>query len=980
MSIFISYSSKEMEIAAKICEYLEENGFECWIAPRNVVGGANYPTQIVNAIKDCEFFLLLASRNTNLSGHVSNEVDIAFNSKKIIIPFRLENVEFTDEYTYFLGRKHRIDAYKDMNTALRLLISDLNKFKNNTPPSTITEENKLSIIQQTEYIEQSEEKQKFDILSREEIVDFIIKKSEKYPYNLYEKINTKEKLSNFTNLARTLFKNTVSSYSNGKLLDSNIDIVSIIVNELSCGSAKSIRVQGLPGSAKNMILQLAFYQMLENYKNGINDYLPIYISASYYEKAVYNSQKIHEQMKNYIGKDLETYLNYLNHNSQTKPVIFVEAIRQHYVSKISPEMVLNEILLPLGNFNRINAIDTGLIKNCSRLKKVIPIAGKEKGYSFVTNSIPVCNKNSAMNVIKAVVSMYEYDLRAEEIYNTFKVLKFSTIDIFLIRLIAKELISSYDFAGIKLTEMYEKLALNELYGDEEKLRSVSSNIFEYMFNDKFDVNSTDYKGAQWSLPHKHNSYLEFLISYYFINKIKNYKELNDYSFFRTMLTSNGNHFVSSFLKNDYLLQHTLLDFIIENYEQFDIRQKSNAAYWLGHITFNNLSLTAISLLTNEFDRLKILVKSNNKLEQINLDNHFLFRSICTGLLLHSQTKVLDDFLCIIVANDIANLINRGSTIEYYGDSYQIAAHEAYYLDSDFSIGEQAIQILNGKIETVLFGNSKGFVEYDLITMLTILQARMQNRNLKLKFSVTPYVEKAIFYIDSYQKKPQNVSSGKIKYYFESIKEDFQNYLNEENFDIGPMVYNKYRKLKEIKMQQWVDHNIKDPESVSEHLYSAWLLAVLFLPDELDSEGYCKKEILDMLLVHDMAEAELGIKMSGLNISRRNIDDRNNVLKKLFLKGTYPDFANLTYYYNVWTGYYNGININSRTARDINLIQTVYTFCEYYKCNPENFTVEDIRSWIGEKSNLMTEIGYEIFDRLIENNSDFNGIIQQIANC
>ena len=86
------------------------------------------------------------------------------------------------------------------------------------------------------------------------------------------------------------------------------------------------------------------------------------------------------------------------------------------------------------------------------------------------------------------------------------------------------------------------------------------------------------------------------------------------------------------------------------------------------------------------------------------------------------------------------------------------------------------------------------------------------------------------------------------------------------------------------------------------------------------------------------------------------------------------------YYNVWTGYYNGININSRTARDINLIQTVYTFCEYYKCNPENFTVEDIRSWIGEKSNLMTEIGYEIFDRLIENNSDFNGIIQQIANC
>ena len=103
--IFISYSSKELDIALKVCEFLENNNFKCWIAPRNVEAGGNYATQIVNAIKKCDLLVLLASENTNNSGHVSNEVSIAFDNKKIIIPFKIQEFVFTDEYLYFLGRK-----------------------------------------------------------------------------------------------------------------------------------------------------------------------------------------------------------------------------------------------------------------------------------------------------------------------------------------------------------------------------------------------------------------------------------------------------------------------------------------------------------------------------------------------------------------------------------------------------------------------------------------------------------------------------------------------------------------------------------------------------------------------------------------------------------------------------------------------------------------------------------------------------------
>ena len=39
--IFISYSSKQKSIADGVCHYLEENGFKCWMAPRDIPVGAN---------------------------------------------------------------------------------------------------------------------------------------------------------------------------------------------------------------------------------------------------------------------------------------------------------------------------------------------------------------------------------------------------------------------------------------------------------------------------------------------------------------------------------------------------------------------------------------------------------------------------------------------------------------------------------------------------------------------------------------------------------------------------------------------------------------------------------------------------------------------------------------------------------------------------------------------------------------------------
>ena len=811
--------------------------------------------------------------------------------------------------------------------------------------------------------------------TRETIVDLLIEKSGKYPYNIYEKICTPEGKARVRACADQMFRETVKTYRHSKRVTDGESPVDLIVRELLGQESAMIQVQGMPGSAKNMILQLAFYELLERFRAGETNVLPFYISASYYEKIPYNPQSVHEQMHDILSKEFCAYFSFLRANPAVRPVLMIEAIREHNVAKIAPENVIFELWREQGRFSRVCAMDVGLIKNRSRLKRVVPITGDTKGYVFLTSPVPIDDQAAVMALIESVFGIYGYDLLPESTYSVLKELKFPTVDIFLVRLIAKEMLSLCGQEEISLTEVYEKLALSELYGDTERLAVVAEELYDYVFDPSYIFSASEYNAAMWSLPHKHGTFLDFLIAYYFVRRIEDYQSHDEQRFFGTMLTAMANRFMTSFMKDNYALQETMLRFITENYEVFDVQQKSNAAYWLGRISYKNLVMEALTLLTKEFTKYKPIVKTNNKNTQENCDRHFLFRAICTGMLSQGQANMMDEYLCIVVNNDIANAINRGATIEYFGDNYQMVAHDTYYLDTDLSAGEQAIRILNSRIECALLGDAGGFVESDLVTMLTLLQARMQNPRLTLKFDIRPYIQKALEFLRVYQGRPQNIVSSKLQYYFKSVEEDFSIYMQGEAFDIGPMIYNRYRSLRQVKRRQWVSHQIEDPESVSEHAYSAWLMAMFFLPEEHHSEGYCKREILDMLLIHDMAEAVSGAQVTQAPGARDTLADRNDVLRKLFLKGSYPDVANLTYYYNIWTGYYNGLNTNARTARDINLLQSVYTFCEYYCMYQEHFTLAEVGQWLDEKHKLRTELGYQLFDRLITNNLDFASVME-----
>jgi formylglycine-generating enzyme required for sulfatase activity len=108
--VFISYASEDFAIAARVCQALENTGSPCWMAPRDIPAGADYPSAIVEGIREAGVLVLLVTDAAVQSPHILSEVGHAFNEKKRIIPVRLSKVALPSELEYFLLTTQWLDA------------------------------------------------------------------------------------------------------------------------------------------------------------------------------------------------------------------------------------------------------------------------------------------------------------------------------------------------------------------------------------------------------------------------------------------------------------------------------------------------------------------------------------------------------------------------------------------------------------------------------------------------------------------------------------------------------------------------------------------------------------------------------------------------------------------------------------------------------------------------------------------------------
>ncbi|WAC04907.1 MAG: TIR domain-containing protein [Methanoregula sp.] len=108
--VFISYAQLDKPIADAVCAKLESRHIRCWIAPRDVPPGKNFPEAIIDAIEESKVVTLIFSSHANNSPHVLREVTKAVNKGCIIVPFRVEDVVPSKSMEYLISVPHWLDA------------------------------------------------------------------------------------------------------------------------------------------------------------------------------------------------------------------------------------------------------------------------------------------------------------------------------------------------------------------------------------------------------------------------------------------------------------------------------------------------------------------------------------------------------------------------------------------------------------------------------------------------------------------------------------------------------------------------------------------------------------------------------------------------------------------------------------------------------------------------------------------------------
>lgn len=109
-TIFISYSSKDSELARLVFDSLTNNGISCWLAEKSIKPGENYAMAIISALDTAEIVMLLYTGNSNISPEIHKEIERASSKRIPIVPVRFENVPYHPALEYHLGVAQWIDA------------------------------------------------------------------------------------------------------------------------------------------------------------------------------------------------------------------------------------------------------------------------------------------------------------------------------------------------------------------------------------------------------------------------------------------------------------------------------------------------------------------------------------------------------------------------------------------------------------------------------------------------------------------------------------------------------------------------------------------------------------------------------------------------------------------------------------------------------------------------------------------------------
>lgn len=838
-------------------------------------------------------------------------------------------------------------------------ISDLSfrmKFLTSTPQKLVEIERHLKLL-----INQSYYKKKFPNNSIEEFIHkkYINQKDIDFVFDP----STLDKYSDLFKMLAS-FEGGVESY-----LSFSQNIFEVCAQHIYLSESQHpLVVNGLAGSGKSTFLSVLYKAMASNYKHG--SYLPIYINVQTYlhiplENAIEQLANDINHIKKLISPSDNIILIIDGHDDSFRSVIYnaKELIAKVYElldcqKKVVGVNTHDRAFLPQLEESFFDDLDSKItLKNIS--------AHDDSFKTFI-------RLYSKVKVREQQVQDGDYEARVNEIEGyllaKIKAFKITRIDFFVLFILHEKKNSISYKSCASLSDYYKLYCSEKMHASEkEKLVELSTLAFDFYIKNAVP-NGAD--SENWKIIHTHNSIRDYLIAYQIIHRLIKFSKADnnsiaDYSSLNFVYTDIINNFCKEIMNGNQNTEKEVYDAIVKIFERTNLTAKTHFCYLFGRFKQQPLIESAKNFLQTKLSQIQA---TKYDLKDKNSSQNLLFiRTIHISLIYLGDKNINETYLKLVINNAKWDIINRGFHREYYGDIlYEPGMESLTYEDNVEEGFSNTFNKLYLKINDCLDEDKPAYYnlfEVELYTLCSLAQHRQVAGN---HGKVTPKQIEQLAILTGKVLNQKRLRSSTLKKYIYFIHDVF--YEHNKRISLGYFLNQLYNIKNEDRLG-WVKRGIKNPEKVSSHTYGAYLLGRICLPTVIDGyNNYNKSTVLDMILIHDLAEAIIGDATPDM-IDEAHKKREKNTFEKIGLLGTYfhNDVANIEI---IWRNFeiakeYSAVsddNINAIIANDLDKLDNLHQLY-IYRDNIDNAVFFEWKNDLID--NLRSDEGIKIKDIIVD---------------
>lgn len=122
--VFLSHSSLDRDFADTVAETLRKHGIPVWYSQTNILGAQQWHDEIGEALKRCDWFVVILTENSVSSMWVKREVVFALNDNRLankIIPILYQSCDY-DNLSWTLSLFQTINFSENLDDGFRELL------------------------------------------------------------------------------------------------------------------------------------------------------------------------------------------------------------------------------------------------------------------------------------------------------------------------------------------------------------------------------------------------------------------------------------------------------------------------------------------------------------------------------------------------------------------------------------------------------------------------------------------------------------------------------------------------------------------------------------------------------------------------------------------------------------------------------------------------------------------------------------------